>query len=526
MSNSKVQNQEPKQTKDGMKKVYDSFSKHMTIIGGKIGNQRHMSSIRDGFATFMPLIIVGSLAVLFNNVFISNTSLLADWFGVSETENPEVFKQWGVVASYISPIFSGLWDATLGLFTVYLTFFIGYFLTGTYQDEYKIDKIFGGTISLAAWATLGPMWHGYLGITGMLTGIAFSLMVPTVYVRLACSKKLQITMPNGVPPAVAKSFSQLIPIILTMLIFGMIQPLWGAISRGAGFGLDVLPDGTTKTNDWYVFIKAVDKAVAAPLMELGNTPGAVFLISLLIGLFWFIGLHGTNVLAPILEPIWGGATISNAALYEKYGNAIYDKNFTDPITGNPLSLSLWTKGSFDTMVVIGGTGVTLAIVFAILLFSKSKSQRQIAKVSLAPGIFQINEPVMFGVPILLNITDFIRWLLVMPFLSLFTYAAHSTGFVKPVTVVIPWTTPPFIGAILATQDGWAFVMCAINFSIAFICYLPFVIIDSKKQIAQEIGSNKDEDIKNYINEEKEKSKKKRLALKNKIKHKFESLKRK
>lgn len=137
-------------------------------------------------------------------------------------------------------------------------------------------------------------------------------------------------------------------------------------------------------------------------------------------------------------------------------------------------------------VGMGGTGMTLAIVIAILLFMKSKQMKQISKLGLAPGIFNVNEPVIFGLPIVMNPIIIIPWVIAPMVVTLVTYLAMSAGIVPPPTgVTVPWAVPLFINGIMATNSVMGGIMQLVNLCIVFVIWFPFLKALDKLNMAKE-----------------------------------------
>ncbi|MEG0727849.1 MAG: PTS transporter subunit EIIC, partial [Erysipelothrix sp.] len=186
---------------------------------------------------------------------------------------------------------------------------------------------------------------------------------------------------------------------------------------------------------------------------------------------WFFGLHGANLLAAVMSPIYGTLGTHNLQAFEKGITAVSK----DPLGQN--TLAYWVSGSWDAYVFHGGSGATLPLIIAILLFSKVRDQKEVARLSLAPGIFMINEPVLFGIPIVLNPIYLIPFVINQPILAMIAFYASKTGFAGPIVNSIPWTTPPVLNALLATNFSWgAGLIAALNFVIAFAIYIPFVYV--------------------------------------------------
>jgi PTS system cellobiose-specific IIC component len=212
-------------------------------------------------------------------------------------------------------------------------------------------------------------------------------------------------------------------------------------------------------------ISLIGALVQAPFMSLGQNLITILIISLFIPLFWFAGLHGANIVAPVINTVYLPAVLANADALQK---------------GLPMP-NLWTSVSWDVFVHFGGAGATLALIIAIYMVSKRDDYRAVAKIGLAPGIFMINEPVMFGLPVVLNPFIFIPFVLNPIILTLIAYIATAAGIVPPTSVVVPWTTPPVIGAFLATGGSVAAAILALfNFVLSIVMYIPFVILANRR----------------------------------------------
>ena len=422
----------------------DKFMKWMeekfVPVAGRIGSQRHLAAIRDGFVGIMPLVLAGSIAVLLNNT-------LGAWIPG--------------LGNILGPINSNVWWGTFAMLALLVTFSVGYNLAKSYEE----DGLSAGLISVAAFLITLPqgtdesgwgfLWNGYLDAKGLFTGLIVALIATEIFVKLT-KRGLVIKMPENVPPAVGKAFAALIPGFISVYVFGLITFL---ITKA---GLNSLYD---------VIFNIIQK----PLMGLGQGVVSVVLIPILINLFWFFGLHGANIFEPIMQSIYMPALVENAAAEEAGLKAPH----------------LVTKTFFDSYVHLGGSGATLALILAIFLVVKERKEyKEVAKLSLAPGIFQINESIMYGLPIVLNPILFIPFLLVPGVISLIAYLATAIGLVPPTYVVIPWISPVGIGAFLGTgAKGIGSIMAAIlalvNFAVATLIYLPFVKMAEKQAIDRE-----------------------------------------
>jgi len=416
-------------------------------IAAKIGGQKHLVAIRDAFAGLMPLVLVGAIAVLLNNVFFVPWSLLAGYIG---GEHP--FIVWA--NSNVAPLFSLMESGTFSILALALVFSLGYNRAAV---ENK-DTLSTGLINVSAFILLGALsrnnpdvasWVGnFLAAQGIFIALVVGLITPEVYFAIV-RKDWVIKMPDTVPPAVARGFSAVIPGFIAVFVWAVV-----------GYFFNVAAGMSIFT--WF------ETNISSALMAMGQNIFAILAVSTLIPLFWFFGLHGANILEAFMSPIYGTLGLQNIDLYGRGITAV---------GSGANELAVWVRGSWDAYVFMGGSGATLPLIAAILLYSKLTEQKEIAKLGLAPGIFMINEPVLFGLPIVLNPIYFIPFIIVQPVLTVVAYVATTAGFAGPIVNSVPWTTPPVLNAFLATNGSMgAVVVALINLALAFVIYLPFVMV--------------------------------------------------
>lgn len=435
-----------------MQAFLNFMEKYFLPVAAKIGGQKHLVAIRDSFAVAMPLILVGSFAVLLNNIWDAIDKLLGTSVKASlQSSVPWFFELNGII-----------WWGTFAVFSVFMVIAVAYRLANAYGK----DGILAGVIALSAFIinipqitningkdTWGFIGVGNLGITSLFTAIAIAIVSTEIYVKLI-NKNITIKMPDSVPPAVAKAFTSIIPGAIVLYLFGAIALV---LSKS---GLTI---GNTETSNLFSLIGAL---VQAPFMNLGQNLFTIVIISLFIPLFWFTGLHGANIMAPVINTVYLPAVLQNA-------NALQQ--------GEDMP-NIWTSVSWDIFVNFGGVGATLALIVAIYLVSKREDYRAVAKVGAAPGVFMINEPVIFGLPIVLNPILFIPFFIIPVLLTLISYFATATGIVPAASVIVPWTTPPVIGAFIATGGSIAAALLAIfNFVLSVIIYIPFILLANKQK---------------------------------------------
>ncbi|MGZ0879231.1 PTS cellobiose transporter subunit IIC [Priestia megaterium] len=431
---------------------FDKLSKYLVPIAGRLNNNRYLSVLRDAFMLAFPLTIFGSIAVVLINLpfldkIMSESSLNA-------------FRS----AFSIAP------QATMGIMTIFVVFGIGYYLS----KSYSVEAVFGGAIALTSFLILTPFLLEVegkeaiqnvipidrLGAKGMFLGMLVSFTSAEIY-RFIVQKDLTIKMPPGVPPAVAKSFSALIPAVITLTIF---------------LGINILITQVFKTNMHDIIYHLVQ----APLVHLGSGIVPTLIAVFAIQLLWFFGLHGQIIINSVMDPIWNTLAIENLDAYTKTGEVPH-------VISKPF-MEIYTVG-------MGGTGMTLAVVVSILLFMKSKQMKQVAKLGFAPGLFNVNEPIIFGLPIVMNPLIIVPWILSPMIVTLVSYFAMSTGIVPPPTgVTVPWTVPIFINGIMATNSFAGGLLQLVNFFIVLAIWFPFLkVIDrvnlQKERVEDENNSN-------------------------------------
>ena len=435
----------------------------------KISEQRHLRAIRDGIVSTLPLIIVGS-------VFL----ILAF---------PPFPKEWGisVLAKKYAVQMLLPYRMTMFIMGLYAVMGIGYSLA----KSYKLDGITGAILSVCAFLlTIMPkminpvevinqtingqavqiiveegtkgsqllqedlgyvMQMSKLGSAGLFVGIIVAIFAVEVY-RLTTTTGFKIRMPEAVPESVARSFEALTP--AAIIIFTLtILTYWLKI-------------------DLHDIIGSVIK----PILKFSDSWFSVILIVFMITFFWSFGIHGDSIVGSVVRPLW-------LMLLEQNATALANGQPVPHIAAEPL---------YQWFVWIGGSGTTIG--FALLLLFKSKSAygKTLGKAAILPSIFNINEPIIFGAPIVLNPTLLPPFIIVPVVNATIAYFAMAAGLVNRVTSTPPWTLPGPIGAFLATNgDFRALILNVILIVISIIIYYPFFNVYEKKLLAEESAEAKE-----------------------------------
>lgn len=428
-------------------------------IAGKIGSQRHLLAVRDGFIAIMPLIIIGSFAVLINNFPPLGKVDFVGWMnGIFGDGN------WQVIGGSI-------WNGTFAILGILIAFSIAYQLA----KSYEVDGLAAGFIAVAAYIALAPEtpedWgldFAWLGAQGIFIAIILALVLTELF-RILVTSKLTIKMPPGVPAGVEKSFKALIPTIIILVLVGLFQAVMNALSDSSIFEL-------------------VFEAIQKPLQGLSSTLPAAIIVAFLNQLLWFFGLHGTNILGAVIEPIYIPLVIENADLFNA-GTSAFDVPY------------IVTKPFLDSFVFLGGSGATLALLIAIFIGvrrEKKHPYREVAKVSAPAGLFNINEPVIFGLPIVLNPVMLIPFIVIPVLLTIISYIALAIGLVPKTVALVPWSTPPILSGFLVTGGSWRGIALQLfNIAVAVIIYLPFVVAGARamnKQMDEKSEKVEEEEV--------------------------------
>ena len=430
------------------------LEKVLMPLAEAIGRNKYLMSIRDGFLLSTPLLIGGSIFLL-----IANFPIPA-W--IEFLEGTVVNQATGrTLASYIAKPA----DATFTIMAVFAVMGIAY----SFAEKLGTNKLFGAATALVSWFLIMPYTVtgevdvngvaqavsltgvplGWLGAKGIFVGIFCAFISVHIYTFVE-KRGWTIKMPAGVPPTVEESFAALIPAAVVMTIFFAVNLIFGYM------GTDVF--------------QIIFEFLQTPLLNLGDTLGAMVIAYIFLHIFWFFGVNGGSVVGAVFNPILQTLSAGNVA----GEHHIICQQFQ------------------DLFATFGGAGSTLSLVIAMLLFCKSKRIKNLGKMSLVPGIFGINEPILFGLPIVLNPAMLVPFILVPTINIVISYFAMAMNFVPICSGVnIPWTTPLVISGFLATNWAGALLQAALLVLGVFI-YMPFIkILD--KQYLQEEMSNVEED---------------------------------
>lgn len=403
-------------------------------VAARLGNNKALVSIRDGITLTIPLLLIGSLLMVIASFPIPGWEKYLGDIGVADY------------------LWKGV-DSSFGLLGLVASFGIAYFMA----RQYKVDGIPAGIVSLSSFITVTPFITGeagagmptaFMASKGLFVAMILGLINGYIY-QWFINHNTQIKMPDGVPPAVSKSFSAIIPGAVTIVGWLIVYATLDKLS---------LPN----------LHEIAQGALGGPLGLLGNNVIGLLILIFLNSSFWFVGLHGGNVVNAVMKPLWLANLDANKVAYQ---------------TGETLP-NIFTSVFMDNFVFIGGGGATIGLVLALgYLAHKKKASKQLktlAPITVIPGLFNINEPAMFGVPIVLNILLLVPFILAPMFNLLVAWGAMASGLV-PLTYTDPgWTMPPVISGLLATGSISGSLLQIVLIVLDVLLYLPFVIAIEKR----------------------------------------------
>lgn len=333
--------------------------------------------------------------------------------------------------------------ATFGLLGVFVALAIGYDLGKRLKQEAIISASMSALLFLLIQLQLKDqtLTMDGLGSKGLFSAILVSIITVRVQ-KFFNDKRLVIQLPSSVPSVVYESFLSLTPMFFLVLLFWLIR---------FGLGLDI--------NEGL-------KVAFAPLVSALNTLPGILTYAFLVTLLWSMGINGDNTLDAIVAPIFLQFLAENVEATTK---------------GLPLPY-ITANGFFTTFVNVGGTGATVALAL-VLLNSKEPGFRRVSRISLPTQIFQINEPIFFGLPIVMNPVFMVPYILNALILTASSYLLMEWNVIHRPFVNVPWTTPPIIGHYFISGGDWkAAVWGVISILIAMAVYYPFAKFAERQRL--------------------------------------------
>jgi PTS system cellobiose-specific IIC component len=378
-----------------------------------LSENTYLSAIRAGMVAVVPLTIIGGLFMVVACLPVSGwDQLVAPWLDLLQI-----------------PV-----TATFGLLSVFVCFAIGYELARLLGQEPAVSAAMAALVFLLIQIQPGEqkLVMENLGSKGLFTAILIALVVVRAQ-QFFADRHWVIRLPASVPRVVQDSFLSLVPMIALVLAF------WG-LRFVLGVDLD----------------RGVQRALSPLVFALNTLPG-ILAYAFCVTLLWSVGINGDNAMDALVAPVFLQYLAANVEAMT---------------AGQPLPY-VTAYGFFTVFVNVGGTGATLGLAL-VLLRSREPGYRQVSRLSLPTQVFQINEPIFFGMPIVLNPVFMVPYVVNALCLTAATYLLMDWGLIRKPFVNVPWTTPPVIGHYLVTGGDWrAAVWGVLSIGLAMLVYYPF-----------------------------------------------------
>lgn len=449
-----------------MEKFNELANRTLVPIANKLGNQRHLAAIRDGMVVAIPLSILGGVCLIISTPpFKPDT--LPNWGFISD-----LLLGWYNWAQANKAMLQLPYNMTMALMGLFVAFAIAYHLA----KRYKMPTLNTAIVSTAVFFIVtspavsavptsaiseGSNMTDLLGMAGNYIPMTFldaKGIFTAIIVAIGCveimhfmlAKNIRFKMPEGVPPAISSSFDAIMPLFVCVITFYAIS-LFIQNVRG-----ELLP--------------SMIMTLLAPAISGLDSLLGICLITIIAQTFWFFGLHGASITQPIRLPFMQMYLVANITAFT---------------AGEPIA-HFFTQPFWSYVITLGGGGATLGLCI-LLLRSKSVELKTLGKLSIGPAIFNINEPIIFGLPMVLNPLMMIPFIFVPVINSIIAYACMAFQIVGKGVIETPWTTPAPLGAALGCMDFRAAIM-VIGLIVLDMClYYPFFKLLEKQKLSEESG---------------------------------------
>ena len=410
-------------------------------IANKFARQRHLVAIRDAFMSLLPINLVGGLCAIIKSA------------PVTEGTTSSILLAWKSFADANGFAFEWLYTLTLGAMSLYICIGVAFFLCKHYNIPPLLPILFS---TVALLITCGkPIELGWAGRTmsvsyidgkGLLPGILIAIVTVELY-RLMKNKNLfRINLPPSVPASLSEVFATMIPGTLLIIFYFLVFYVFNIYELN-------LPE--------FLYTKLT------PAYQAADSLPSVIIITLVTHFLWFFGIHDA-ALSGIVGPIRDGNLSINAGA-QMAGQALPH---------------IYTTPFWVYYVIIGGCGVTLGL-SVLLLFSKSKQLKTVGRVGILPSFFNISEPIIFGVPLMMNPIFFIPFLGAATINAIIVYLSMASGLLAKTFAMVSWSMPSVFGAFFSSLDWKAPVTIILLTILDALIYLPFLRIYDRNQMALE-----------------------------------------
>lgn len=459
----------------------DTIVNILAWVASKCSQNKYMNAFKNAFQNYMPATIVGAIGMFWTNVLINDQGGLGSIF-------PPI-----MILKIFNPIFQAMNYATISCISIGIVILVANEIAQSNGD----DSYYSSVLAFICWIMVTPhtinvddiqtqyytagklvnvslksfvhlpqnmhlsdfMTHGisvnYTSSSGLFTAMIIAVLATEIFYFFRENEIFVIKLPDQVSTNQVLSFMNLVPTLFTLIIVGAISQLC-IISTGGSINA------------------LIYKMIQSPLQLMaGDNLIAVLFLYFIISLFWIVGFHGQNLMSPIAESIYRPLLYVNMSAFAA-GNRGKDIPY------------IFNTSMFHMFGSIGGSGCTLGLVACILIFSQRHDNHIVANVSLVPGIMNINETVIFGMPLVLNPILDVPFILAPLATLTVGYFLIRIGFCPPVVAEVPWVMPPIIYGFLVTGGSvFGAIAQILCFLLTMLIYFPFLAIYERKQRKEE-----------------------------------------
>ena len=413
-----------------------------------------LQAIRNAFVATMPLFLAGALGLLFVHFPLPAYQTF--------------------MLEHVGPAWktAGVWmfNATFGILSLIISFSVSYNLSEQYNNKHPLHQVNPIIASLVAFSIVILLMqpidptqtdiHHWAGVSGLFVSIITATLASSILLLLSKLRPLRLRISaEEADQIIPQAFEILLPALITLTLFLIIKLLLSEAVSQLEIALSNRGEFVTIHNPH----ELIYHLLKLSFYEVKNELGGAILYTTLSQTAWFFGIHGPNLLDPITHDIY---------------TATSNQNIAAALAGKPLP-NIITKEFFDHFVYTGGSGATLGLILSILFVSRDGGNRRIGQISLLPGLFNINETVIFGLPIIINPIFLIPFLIIPAILTFVTYFAMYSGLVPATSAEASWTTPTLISGYITTGSPAGVILQLFNLMISVAIYTPFVMMSDR-----------------------------------------------
>lgn len=429
-----------------MNKMSQFIETKVAPVATKLSSQKYLKALQSTFLFLIPFFTIGSFALVLISPPVDYTTMEPGFL-------QSIMAGWQSFADFTSPVLDYVFNVTMPLMSLYVALGISYNLC----KEYKINSMMPLLVTISSFIISASMnaertlSFAAFDATGLFTAIFVGIISFELYRVLVEKKVGRINLEgSGVPPALADSIGNLVPVAIVVVLTAFLNNLLFTFTS--------------------INLPQVITIIMNPLVSAVDNIWGVIILAVLVMVFWWFGIHD-SVITSALDPFFYSNLGANAAAFAAGTAAM--------ALPHVVTAPFWWN-----FMAIGGSGATLGLAF-LALTSKSKQLRTIGKLSFIPSLFNINEPLIFGLPLMYNPIMMIPFIIVMPLNGVITYLAMSSGLVAKTFAYASWNMFSPIAALIDTMDIKAVILVIALIIIDILIYLPFFKAFEKQKLAEE-----------------------------------------